>query len=178
MRKLSASLFAGSALLLLSGCVTAPQGPSFEAMPPSGKSLEAFQADEDACERYAGDRVAGRVKQANDEQTTDTIIGTAIGVGVGAAVGNTRGAIVGGTAGGLIGGGANDPGWKEVSIQRQYDMAYAQCMTSKGNTVPEMGEHRGYHRYPPPGYGPPPPPGYGPPPPPPGYGPPPPPPGY
>jgi len=172
MRKIPTSLFAVSTLLLLSGCVTAPQGPSFEAMPGSGKSLQAFQADENACEHYADDRVAGRVKQANDEQTRNTVIGTALGVGLGAAVGNTQGAIVGGTAGGLIGGGANDPGWKQMSIQRQYDYSYAQCMQSKGNQLPGAAEGYGPGR----GYGPPPPPpGYGPPPPPPGYGPPPPP---
>ncbi|HEY1579944.1 MAG TPA: hypothetical protein VGF82_22995 [Terracidiphilus sp.] len=163
MRKIPLAFSAVSALLLLSGCVTAPNGPSFEAMPGHGKSMQAFDADESACEQYADDRVAGRVKQANDEQTRNTVIGTALGVGLGAAVGNTQGAIVGGAAGAAIGGNANDPGWKQMSIQRQYDYAYAQCMQERGNDVPG------------PGYGPPRG-GYGPPPPPPGYGPPPPPP--
>lgn len=163
MRKIPLAFSAVSALLLLSGCVTAPNGPSFEAMPGHGKSMQAFDADESACEQYADDRVAGRVKQANDEQTRNTVIGTALGVGLGAAVGNTQGAIVGGAAGAAIGGNANDPGWKQMSIQRQYDYAYAQCMQERGNNVPG------------PGYGPSRD-GYGPPPPPPGYGPPPPPP--
>ena len=166
MRK--APALAATAALLLSGCVTAPIGPTFPAMPGQGKSLEAFQADDDACQQYAGDRVAGRVKEANDETTTSTIVGTAIGAGVGAAVGNTRGAVVGGTAGGLIGGSASDPGYKQARIQRAYDAAYSQCMTSKGNVAQGPG---GWHRRyppPPPGYGPPPPDGPPPPPPPPG----------
>jgi hypothetical protein len=178
MRKVHTGLIALSSILLLSGCVTQPLGPSFSAMPPQGKSLQAFNADEDACEQYAGDRVAGRVKEANDRVTTSTIVGTALGAGLGAAVGDTKGAIVGGAAGAAIGNGASGPGWKQAGVQREYDAAYAQCMTSRGNTVPGPGygpPPRGYRG----DYGPPPPPGYGPPPPPPpGYYPPPPPPGY
>ena len=81
MRRVHAGLIALSSILLLSGCVTQPLGPSFSAMPPQGKSLQAFNADEDACEQYAGDRVAGRVKEANDRVTTSTIVGTALGAG-------------------------------------------------------------------------------------------------
>jgi hypothetical protein len=173
MRKIHTGLIALTSILLLSGCVTQPIGPSFGAMPPQGKSLQAFNTDEDACEQYAGDRVSGRVKAANDHVATSTIVGTALGVGLGAAVGNTQGAIVGGAAGAAIGNGASGPGYKQAGVQREYDAAYAQCMTSRGNSV-----QSGYDG-PPPGYRdyPPPPPGYGPPPPPPGYYPPPPP-GY
>ena len=184
MRKIQTSLLALSSILLLSACVEQPLGPSFSAMPAQGKTMQAFDADESACEQYAGDRVAGRVKEANDRVTTGTILGTAIGVGLGAAVGNTRGAVVGGAAGAAIGNGASDPGWKQAGVQHAYDAAYSQCMTSRGNTVGYGGRGPGRYRDyppPPPGYGPPPPPppGYGPPPPPPpGYYPPPPPPGY
>ncbi len=176
MRKIHTGLLALTSVLLLSGCVTQPLGPSFSAMPPQGKSLQAFNADEDACQQYAGDRVAGRVKEANDRVTTSTIVGTAIGAGLGAAVGNTRGAVVGGAAGAAIGNGASEPGWKQGDVQRAYDAAYAQCMTSRGNTVPTFGgpPPRGYRG----DYGPPPPPGYGPPPPGAYPPPPPPPPGY
>ena len=163
MRKVQTSLLGIASILLLSGCVTQPIGPSFSAMPPQGKSMQAFDADESACEQYAGDRVAGRVDAANNQVATSTIVGTAIGVGLGAAVGNTQGAIVGGTAGGLIGNGTSGPGYKQAGVQRQYDAAYAQCMTSRGNRVgygPRPGDYP-----PPPGYGPPPP-GYYPPPPP------------
>lgn len=179
MRKTYAGLIALSSILLLSGCVTQPLGPTIGAIPPQGKSLQAFDADDAACQQYAGDRVAGRVKAANDSVTTSTIVGTAIGAGLGAAVGNTKGAVVGGAAGAAIGNGASGPGWKQADVQRAYDAAYAQCMSSRGNTVNGYGGPRGYRDYPPPppGYGPPPPPGYGPPPPPPGDYPPPPPPG-
>lgn len=161
MRKIPA--ITATAMLLLAGCVSAPEGPSFEAMPGQGKSMQAFDQDDAYCQGYANDRVAGRVDRANDKSATNTILGAAIGAGLGAAVGNTKGAIVGGTAGGLIGNASSDPGYRQYGVQRAYDAAYAQCMTSRGNEVPTPGRfHRGYRDYPPP-----PPPGYGPPPPPP-----------
>lgn len=172
MRKTPA--IAALTMLLLAGCVSAPEGPSFSAMPGKGKSLQAFDRDDYDCQHYAYDRTQGRVDRANDRTTANTVLGAAIGAGLGAAVGNTKGAIVGGTAGGLIGNASSDPGYKQYGVQRAYDAAYAQCMTSRGNEVPGPGRYRpGYRDYPPP-----PPPGYGPPPPPPGYGPPPPPPDY
>lgn len=172
MRKISPA-FTAMAMLLLAGCVTAPEGPSFEAMPGKGKSMQAFEQDDYYCQGYANDRVTGRVDRANDKSATSTVLGAAIGAGLGAAVGNTKGAIIGGTAGGLIGNASSDPGYKQYGVQRAYDAAYAQCMTAHGNAVPRNGPWYGPHYGPPPpGYGPPPPPppGYGPPPPPPpGY---------
>lgn len=157
MRKVPA--IAATALLLLAGCASTPEGPSFAAMPGQGKSMQAFDQDDYYCQGYASDRVAGRVRAANDKEAGNTLIGTAIGAGLGAAVGDTKGAIVGGTAGALIGNSTSDPGYHQYGIQRAYDAAYAQCMTSRGNSVPTPGRFdRGYRDYPPPGYGPPPPP--------------------
>lgn len=171
MRKTPA--IAAIGMLLLAGCASTPEGPSFSAMPGQGKSMQAFDRDDYDCQHYASDRVAGRVDRANDKTAANTILGAAIGAGLGAAVGNTKGAIVGGTAGGLIGNASSDPGYKQYGVQREYDASYAQCMTSRGNVVPGPRGPRYRGDYPPP------PPGYGPPPPPPGYGhPPPPPPQY
>ena len=66
---------------------------------------------------------------------------------------------------------ANGSAYAQGGIQQRYDIAYAQCMSSKGNQVngpappPAYGPPPGYPP-PPPGYYPPPPPGYYPPPPP------------
>ncbi|HEX7727317.1 MAG TPA: glycine zipper 2TM domain-containing protein [Rhizomicrobium sp.] len=167
MRKIPA--IAATAMLLLAGCASTPEGPSFAAMPGQGKSLQAFDRDDYDCQGYASNRVAGRVDRANDKTAANTILGAAIGAGLGAAVGDTKGAVVGGTAGGLIGNASSDPGYKQYGVQREYDAAYAQCMTSRGNVVPGPRGPRYHGDYPPP------PPGYGPPPPPDYYGPPPPP---
>jgi hypothetical protein len=162
-----------SAVALLGACAEQPLGPTIPVMPGANKSFAVFQQDEAACEQYAGDRVAGRVKQENDRQTTGTVVGAVLGTALGAAAGNTKGAIIGGVAGGAIGNAATGPGYGEAGIQHQYNIAYAQCMSSHGDQVEQQPRYAG-----PPGYGPPPPPpGYGPPPS--DYGPPPPPPpGY
>jgi hypothetical protein len=164
MNRVRVSILAGSSLLLLAACATTPMGPMIPVMPGQNKSQAAFAADEDACQQYAEDRVQGRVQEAQNREVTNGVIGTAIGAGLGAAVGNTKGAIVGGTAGALIGSQAG-AGYHEAGIQRSYDMAYASCMTSRGNVVaggpPMRHRPRWYYRH---GYAPPPPGAGGPPP--------------
>jgi hypothetical protein len=167
MHTLHSKLAAGAALLLLAGCATPPPGPTIPAMPGQGKSFAQFQQDDGACQQFASDRVAGRVNDVNNRAAATTIVGTALGAGLGAAIGNGRGAAIGAASGAVVGGSvaANDTAYGEHGIQRQYNIAYAQCMTAHGNQVGgPRGPRRGY------GHPPPPPPGYGPPPPPPpGY---------
>jgi YMGG-like Gly-zipper len=164
MNKLRASFLALSAAILLAGCAEEPVGPTIPVMPAKGKSFAEFQQDQAACEQYAHQSVAGQVDQANNHQVANTLIGTALGAGLGAAVGNTKGAIIGGAAGAALGASAGPGPYAGYGIQRRYNIAYAQCMTSHGNQVAMRPRRYG----PPPGYyPPPPPPGYGPPPPPP-----------
>ena len=66
-------LVALSALLLV-GCASAPEGPSFSAMPGKGKSLQAFDRDDYDCQHYAYDRTQGRVDRANDKTAANTIL--------------------------------------------------------------------------------------------------------
>jgi hypothetical protein len=162
---------------LLAGCVTPPMGPTIPVMPGPNKQFDAFQQDDATCRDFAGNRVAGGAEAANNKAVGETLLGAALGAGLGAAVGGGRGAGIGAAAGGIVGAGAgsNTSGHAQYSLQQQYNIAYAQCMSSKGDKV-QWGPRARY------GYGyPPPPPGYGPPPgayPPPPPGSPPPPPGY
>ena len=174
--RLKAIALVTAAATALAGCVTQPMGPTIYANPARGKSPAAFQQDEAACEQYADQRTAGSADRANNRQTGDTVIGAVLGTAIGAAAGNTKGAIIGGATGAVLGTAASDPGYSQYGIQRQYNIAYAQCMSSKGNQVQQRPHYAGPPGYgppppygPPPGYGPPPPDDYGPPPPPPGY---------
>jgi hypothetical protein len=148
---------------VLSGCVSPPMGPTIPVMPGQNKSLQAFQADETTCEGYASQRVAGGAEAANNTAIGEGILGTALGAGLGAAVGGGRGAAIGAASGAIVGTGvgANTSAGAQMSLQRRYDIAYAQCMQTRGDKVPHP--HRMYPPPPPPGYYPPPPP------PPPGY---------
>jgi hypothetical protein len=162
--KRSLAVIAG--LALLSGCAAPPMGPSVGAVPPPNKPFQVFQQDDFTCKQYASGATSGQAEQANNQAVGSAVIGTALGAGLGAAIGGGRGAAIGAASGAAVGTGygANSSQYAQMSIQQQYDNAYAACMVSKGNQV---------QGYAPPGYQPPPPPpGSGwsvPPPPPPGY---------
>lgn len=164
MRKVTIAVVAAATALSLTACVTTPTGPTIPVMPGKGKAFSDFQNDQYYCEGYAHDRVAGRVDAANDQIARNSVIGALIGTALGAAVGDTRGAVVGGTAGAAVGASTAHPGYGQYSAQREYDLAYAQCMKYRGNEIGiPYSPRRPYwdHRdYPPP---PPPPPGYYPP---------------
>jgi hypothetical protein len=165
--KLRTIVFITASATALAGCVTPPMGPTIPVMPAANKPLAAFHDDDMQCQDYAHQAVAGGVEAANNKAVSEGIIGTVLGAGLGAAVGGGRGAAIGAASGAVVGTavGGNTSAHAQNSLQQRYNIAYAQCMSSKGNDV-QMGPRR--HRRPPGEY-PPPPYGYPPPPPPPGY---------
>jgi hypothetical protein len=151
-------------MLLLNACASEPMGPTVAVMPAPGKPFDVFQGDEAVCRNFASQQVRGGAQQANNSQVGTAVIGTVLGAGLGAAIGGGRGAAVGAGAGALGGTafGAGGAEQAQYSLQQRYDLAYSQCMYSRGNQVPAAAPS-GY--YPPgyyqPGYsGYPPPPGY------------------
>ena len=133
------------ALVALAGCaVQQPTGPRSIAMPPAGKSYEQFTQEDSYCRQAAAYQVG---PGPSEQQTTNQVVGsaavgTAIGAVAGAAIGSASGnlgggAAVGGAMGALVGGsaGASNAQASSAGLQRQYDIAYTQCMVSKGNTV-------------------------------------------
>ena len=161
MRSLKRPVVVLVPLLFMTACATEPMGPTIPVMPAPGKPFDVFQSDQALCKQYASNEVQGGAQQANNRQVGTAVIGTLLGAGLGAAIGGGRGAAIGAGAGALGGTavGAGPAGQAQYSLQQRYDLAYAQCMYSRGNQVP------GYQ---PPGPPPPPPPGYAPP----GYAPP------
>jgi hypothetical protein len=160
--------------LLLAACSSEPLGPTVGVMPAPGKPFDVFQSDQAVCRQFASGEVQGGAQQANNRQVGTAVVGTLLGAGLGAAIGGGRGAAIGAGAGALGGTavGAGPSQNSQMSLQQRYDLAYSQCMYSRGNQVP------GYQPVvagPPPvyrpSYPPPPPPAYAPgyPPPPPGY---------
>jgi hypothetical protein len=161
MKSRLAAIAAISALVLLEGCVTQPDGPTVPVMPGRNRSFAEFQRDDAECQGFAQSRVAGDAHRANNRAVTDAIIGTALGAGLGAAVGGGHGAAVGAGTGAVFGSavGANRSAYSQETIQGRYNIAYAQCMQAHGHQVPDFDGGPGDDRdYPPPP--PPPPPGY------------------
>jgi hypothetical protein len=168
---MSVKAFAAAAsLIVLAGCATPPPGPTVGVMPAPNKPYNDFANDQAVCRQYADQQVGGQAQSANNQAFGTAALGTLLGAGLGAAIGAAAGspgigAAIGAASGATVGtaAGASGSANANMSIQQRYDVAYADCMSARGNQV------QGYQG-PPPGYGPPapgyepPPPGYGPPP--------------
>jgi hypothetical protein len=112
-------------------------------MPGTGKSLEQFQADSINCQQFAQATIGGPTQAAQNTAATNVAggaaVGAAVGAMLGAATGNTSaGAAWGAGTGMLIGSSAAGGSGMTSSytLQRQYDIAYMQCMYARGNQVP------------------------------------------
>jgi uncharacterized protein YcfJ len=143
------------AAVALAGCAEHPAGPTVAVMPGPGKSFQAFQEDQVICKNFADQQVAGQADSANNKQLGTAVLGTVLGAGLGAAIGGGRGAAIGAGAGALGGtavGGSNAE-HTQGTIQQRYNIAYEQCMASKGNQLPQPGYVTYYQPYyaPPPG---------------------------
>lgn len=139
MKRFRGTATAMAGVILLAGCATQPMGPQVAVMPGPGKSFDAFQQDQAVCKEFANGQVAGEAQSANNQAIGGAVLGTVLGAGLGAAIGGGRGAGIGAAGGAALGTGvgASSSSHSEGGIQRQYDIAYSQCMASKGNQVPQ-----------------------------------------
>lgn len=131
------------AFLALGACATAPSGPSVMSLPGTGKSFEQFRADDMDCRQYANVQVGGTSpsQAANDSAVRGAAVGTAVGAAAGALIDGASGAGVGAGFGMLTGAmvGSSAGYGTGYSVQQRYDIAYIQCMYSKGHKVPVSG---------------------------------------
>lgn len=122
----------------LAGCAAPPpQAPRVAVMPPAGKPLELFAAEDQACRNYAEQTVAPESPGATVAGAA--VVGTVIGAAVGAAAGGRHDHTASGAATGLVMGtaiGANRSAVASEQAQRRYDLAYEQCMATKNNATP------------------------------------------
>jgi hypothetical protein len=143
-------LAAGAGLLALGGCVTVPQGPTVMVMPGAGKSFEVFQADMGACRQFAQVSISGPTEAAQNNAGANVagsaVAGAAVGALLGAATGNASAGAAWGAGTGVLVGSTAAGGSGAVSsytLQRQYDIAYMQCMYAHGNQIPSYSAQRG-----------------------------------
>lgn len=141
MKRFARNVVVTSAVLMsLAACVSAPTGPTIAIMPREGKPFEVFQQEDQQCRAFAINAVKDTSNTALKEGATSAAIGTALGAAAGALIQGGNHANVGTGAGvGLLGGaaiGAMNSAGKENQAQTQYNIAYQQCMYSKGNQVP------------------------------------------
>ena len=127
-------------LASLAACVSAPTGPTVAVMPREGKPFDLFQQEDLYCRNFAANTVRDTSDAALKEGATSAAVGAALGAVAGAVIQGGNHANVGTGAGvGLLGGaamGAMNSAGKQNQAQMQYNIAYQQCMYSKGNQVP------------------------------------------
>jgi Glycine zipper len=130
-------------MLALSGCQpAAPTGPTIAVMPGPQKTLSQFQNDDYACRAFAQNQsyrpAPTGLHSPAGTAAAATVGGTAAGALFGAAGGNAgKGAAIGAGVG-LLGGavlGAHKSNQQAQSMQQSYNIAYAQCMQTKGNPL-------------------------------------------
>ncbi len=145
-------------VLLLAACAQTPLGPTVAVMPAPGKPFDVFQSDQLLCKQYAEGQVAGQAENANMRAVGAAALTTALGAGLGAAIGSASGAAgIGagiGAGSGALGGagiGAMQSDRANMTIQQRYDVAFSQCMYSRGNQVPGFVPAQPVYA-PPPGY--------------------------
>lgn len=130
--------------LLVTGCVSLPNGPSVMALPGSGRDFEQFRYDDNSCRQYAYAQIGGMTanQSASDSMARSAIVGSALGAAVGVATGGGRGAGVGAATGLALGSavGVDQANASSYGAQRRYDNAYIQCMYAKGHRVPVSGQ--------------------------------------
>lgn len=141
----------------LAACVSAPTGPTIAIMPREGKPFEIFQQDDQQCREFAANAIKDASNVALKEGATSAAIGAALGAAAGAVIQGGNSQNIGTGAGiGLLGGaamGAMNSAGKQNQSQTQYNIAYQQCMYSKGNQVPSYPTQRGNPNYTPPNSG-------------------------
>ncbi|OYV33719.1 MAG: hypothetical protein B7Z83_09305 [Thiomonas sp. 20-64-5] len=141
--------------LMLGGCATAPLGPTIAVMPAPGMPFEQFQAIDASCRQFAQQQSAQYQAGASNSGVTSAALATGLGAAAGALIGgNSSGAGVGAGIGLLAGsaGGVGSYGDTQSSAQRAYNIAYQQCMYSRGAQVPGYAAPRYVPPPPPPAY--------------------------
>jgi len=139
-RLISITVLMTPLLATLVACVSAPTGPTIAVMPREGKPFEVFQQEDQQCRGFAANSIKDSSNAALKDAATSAAVAAALGAAAGAVIGGGSHTNVGTGAGvGLLGGsaiGAMNASGKESQAQTQYNIAYQQCMYSKGNQVP------------------------------------------
>ena len=155
------AIAAAMALTFLSGCAVAPPGPTVVAMPGKGKSFEDFQSDDSLCRQFAAQQAGIAPSSAANQSligsaVIGTVVGAAAGAAIGAATGNPAAGAAIGAASGLGLGTVSGLGAASASgssVQWRYDVGYTQCMSAKGESVPQLASASQSYGYPGYGYG-------------------------
>lgn len=146
MRSILKFFFRTLPLVILTACISTPDGPSIMALPGNGKNFDQFRHDDYACRNYAHEQTGGTTAKgaAVNSGFNSAAIGAALGAIAGVAFGGGQGAAIGAGTGVLAGGlfGSDNARISVLINQQRYDQGYIQCMYAKGHHIPVAGTVR------------------------------------
>jgi len=140
-------------LLLVASCAQMPTGPSVAVMPGPNKPFDVFTQEDQLCRGWAAHSIGLPGHDAAAEaMLRSTVTGAAIGAIAGAVAGGDRNVSAGAAMGTVVGAtvGSQQSSATAWDAQHRYDLAYQQCMYSKGNLVPSYGYRSYRYAAPPP----------------------------
>jgi hypothetical protein len=143
------ALTAAVSALILAACAEMPVGPSAAVMPGANKPFDVFVQEDQLCRGWAAHSIGLPGHDAAAQAMVgSTVAGAAIGAIAGALAGGDRNVRAGAAMGTVVGAAAGSSQAVTISwqSQRSYDVAYQQCMYSKGNIVSSYSY--GAYRYP------------------------------
>jgi|TARA_Y100000310_G_C20702929_1_gene831717 hypothetical protein len=126
LKKIGATSAAGIMLLTSAGCV--PPQPPFRPFPGRGVDAQEYSRDVAECQAWASSQYGARPQRTVEDGFMGALIFGLLGAGLGALAGDAR---IGGLAGaslGAVGGGMQG----NAQAQRNYDLAYSDCLRKKG----------------------------------------------
>lgn len=131
-----------AAVWLLLACAEMPSGPAVAVMPGPHKPFDVFVQDDQLCRGWASHSIGVPGHDAAAEQVLkSTAAGAVLGAIAGAAMGGDRGVGAGAAMGTVMGAtaGVGQSSYTAANAQRRYDVAYQQCMYSRGNFISGSG---------------------------------------
>lgn len=118
------------------GCVPTVTAPTVAVTPGPGKSPSDFAVDNSACAAQANQQIAEARTAANGQIAGTALLNAALGASNSAAAGATKSAVAANAAAGAVTAAIASEQAAQATLQRQFDIAYSECVYAKGDIVP------------------------------------------
>jgi hypothetical protein len=113
--------------------------PTVVVTPGQGKAANDFAADHTACAALADQQIAMAKNAANNQIVGNALLNAVAGAGNSAGAGASKSTVAANAATRALSAGVASEQAAQDTLQRQFDIAYSQCMYAKGDIVPGFG---------------------------------------
>jgi hypothetical protein len=118
------------------GCSSAVQSPTVVVAPAQDKSPSAFAADNSTCTAVATQQGEAAKNSANMQIAGSAVMNAAFSAGNSVAAGARGSMVAANAATGALTSAIASGQAAQATLQRRFDLAYAECMYARGNSLP------------------------------------------